>query len=237
MSLGWPTLTVELTPEQLDWIISTSLNFFTKYHWEPNKYLVVSLKSYVPGIGMDLTDYHITSIQDIAFAKDRSFFGAGGDPFFGSYAYINGLGGGLPGFNTHTQSWIGGFTTWHNVNEFFDMAKRMTGSNPDWTYDRYTHILKLMPEPHHHQCYPICITCQVEAKLEDLYGNEFLHRICHAYSQILLGTIRSKFQNVPLLGGGQLDGEALKQQGYAELDQVREEILKTETPGQVCFIG
>lgn len=27
------------------------------------------------------------------------------------------------------------------------MAKRMTGSQPDWTYDKRTQVLKLMPEP------------------------------------------------------------------------------------------
>ena len=104
------------------------------------------------------------------------------------------------------------------------------GSNPDWTYDEYTGILKLMPEPcNGNQC--ILLTCNRQLPIQRYYGNEYVKRICLAKAKILLGQIRKKFQNVPLPGGGSID-TSIGDEGKAELEKIEEDIIKAESRGQ-----
>lgn len=123
-------------------------------------------------------------------------FGMHGDMFFGPYAYFgqgaSGLGSPMFGFGSGNP--VGGWVTFHGVMEFFDLCKRMTGSNPDWSYDRRTKILVLMPEP---RCLDrdqfALLTCNIEPPIEEFYGNEWVRRLVLAEAKILLGTVRKKF--------------------------------------------
>jgi len=77
------------------------------------------------------------------------------------------------------------------------MAERLTGSNPDFVYDKFTKILKLMPEPrqHGHDQFVLAI-CNCEPKMEEYYGNEYVRRLALGYCKQLLGTIRKKFAGI-----------------------------------------
>ena len=81
----------------------------------------------------------------------------------------------------------------------------------------------------------ILLTCQVLPPLEELYGNEYLRRICLAEAKILLGTIRKKFSNVQLIGGGNLD-TSIGDEGKEELNKIMEEIITAESKAQCCYI-
>jgi len=73
---------------------------------------------------------------------------------------------------------MGNWVTWHAVSEFFDLTKKMTGSNPDFQYDKDTGFMKLMPEP---RCksgnHMMLLTCQCVPPYEVLYGNEYVKRL------------------------------------------------------------
>ena len=234
--LGWPLVTVELSEEQLNWCIQNALEKYTKYaYFGPDKYLLLNLKQYEKGKGLNLEEFHISSIKTISFIADRSLMLGTGDIFWGGYAWM-GQNGGYPFFNTSTQSFVGCWTTYHNMHEFFELSRRMSGSMPDWQYDKTTKYLRLMPEPMLTRGNEVaCATCQVEPPLEELYGNEYVKRLCSAYAKILLGTVRSKFQNVQLLGGGQVD-TSIGDKGQAELDKIMEEIIKEESKGQWAYV-
>ena len=237
ISLGYPLVTVELTDEQLNFCIARALEVYTKYAYLGNdKYLVVNLKYYEPERGLNLSKYQIAAVKDISFARD-SAFAAGGDLFWGPYAYLNQGNGIYPFFNNGgTTPTLGGWVTWHAVNEFFDLTKRMTGSNPDWTFDKSTQYLKLMPEPVNKKCNSmILLTFQCIPPLEELYGNEYVKRLILAQAKILLGTIRKKFSSIQLIGGGQLD-TTIGDEGREEWNQIIENIIRDESKGQCCYI-
>ena len=169
---GYPILTVELTDSQLNSAISNAMRIFTKYFYTPDKYLVLNLKHYKPGIGIDLSEFKVMAVKDISYQRD-AVLGYGVDPFFNPYAYF-GQGQGGPFFGMGNGNSVGTFTTFHNLNEWFHMAERLTGSNPDFTYNKITKILKIMPEPRHYYANPysgktfrhpahyILATCQCE---------------------------------------------------------------------------
>ena len=134
--MGYPLVTVELNDNQLNACIANAIRIFTRYEYHPESYLAVNLKYYKPGVGLDLHEFKIMSVKDIATQRDN-IFGNSPDPFFGMYAYM-GQGQGSPMFGMGNANPVGMWTLWHNAHEFFDLSKKMCGSNPDYYFDKVT---------------------------------------------------------------------------------------------------
>lgn len=234
--LGYPLVTVELNDAQLNVCVQNALEKYTKYaYMGANKYLVVDLNHYEPGRGLNLSKFRIQSVKDISLPRDNAF-AQGGDLFWGPYAML-GQGQGIFPFNHQgAMPAMGSWVTWQAVTEYFDLVKKMTGSNPDFQYDPVTKYLKLMPEPKRHRdVNVILLTCQVIPPYEVLYGEEWVKRAALAYAQILLGNIRKKFSSISLIGGGQLD-TSIGDEGREALNQLIENIIKDTGAGQCCYI-
>ena len=214
----------------MNYCIARATEVYTKYAYlGADKYLVVDMNNYKPGKGLDMHGFNIASVKDISLPRDNAF-ATGGDMFWGAYAFL-GQGNGLyPMFNKGgTTPSMGNWVTWHMVSEFFDLTKRMTGSNPDFRYDKSTQFLTLMPEPRYHGRHNLMLlTCQVIPPMEELYGNEYVKRLALAHAKILLGTIRKKFAGVTLPGGGQID-TSIGDEGKEELNQIMENIVTAES--------
>lgn len=235
ISLGYPLVTVELTEEQLNFCIASGTELYTKYAYFEPKYLTVDLGRYEHGRGINLKCLNIASVKEIGMPRDN-MFSQGGDIFWSPYAFTGQGQGVMPFGNNSNLPSMGNWVTWHAVNEYMDLVNRCTGSNPDFRYDRATGYLRLMPEPGQNRANNwMLITAQMIPEYEELYGNEYVRRICIAKAKILLGTIRKKFANVQLLGGGQLD-TTIGDEGKEELDKILEEIITAESKAQCCFI-
>lgn len=248
--LGAPLVTVELNETQFDAIIGDAVEFYTKYAWFGDKYLLLDLNQYEHGKGIDTSKYRITSVKDISTSRDTLYGVAMSDPFFGFNAWLNGgngagwgfaggiLGGsGIGNTNGFGWNWGGGFVSYQCAQEFLQLAHKMTGMNPDFQFDHLHQRLFIYPEPRRiksrwHRW--ILLTCEIEPTLEELYGNNYLKRIVLAKAKILLGTIRSKFQNVQLVGGGSID-TSIKEEGQQELDKILEEIRLAEGNGNIWY--
>ena len=250
--LGAPLVTVELNETQFNAIIGDAVELYTKFAWFGTKYLLLDLNKYEPGKGLDTSPYRITSIKEMSTTRDTLYGVAMGDPFFGFNAMLNGgngtsfgFGGGVLGgsgygtTNGFGWNWGGGFVSYQCAQEFLQLAYKMTGMNPDFNFDHLHQRLFLYPEPRRRPCRWrrwLLVTCEVEPALDELYGNNFLKRIVLAKAKILLGTIRSKFQNVQLVGGGSID-TSIKEEGQAELDKVLEEIRSSESNGNLYYFA
>ena len=83
----------------------------------------------------------------------------------------------------------GSFITFHNYVEFKKMAARLMSSEPDWQYNRVAKRLVLIPEPqnmhsgiyHPHCNIPICMECEIEPPVWELYSEEHVTRLTLAY--------------------------------------------------------
>lgn len=245
--LGAPLITIELTDAQLDVCIGDAIQLYSKYAYFPEHYLVVNLKDYQfdtndpRNEGLCLSQWNVAVVNDIAVGRENMFGIGGNDMFFGWPAFFNGTTGlgGLGGssFATNNGNWVGGFTTYHNVHEFIELAHRMTGSNPDWIYNRRNFMLQLIPPPRDiKKDYWIVLTVECEPELDELYSEEYVRRITLAKAKILLGTIRSKFQGVNLVGGGTID-TSIKDEGNQELQTILENIRNDEGKGNFFIIS
>lgn len=242
-SLGYPSTTIEITDSQLCVAIGNALRIFTKYKYYPPKYLVLDLFHYKHGThpndvnaGLDLTPFKVMSVREIGYQRDN-MMGYGMDMFFSPYSYM-GQGAVGPFFGMGNGNAVGSFVTYQCMNEWFDMVKRMCGSNPDFQYDKTSRKLHLMPEP---QCAGkshrfIVATCFVEPPLETLLGEDYFLRLALAESKIIVGMVRKKFSGTQLLGGGQIDTEIFNE-GKEERDKLIEEIQKCEGIGQSFFLS
>ena len=230
-SLGYPSLTVEITDSQLAVAMANAMRIWTKYAYNPPKYLLLDLFFYKPQEGLDLTEFNVQSIRDIGFQRDN-MMGYGMDMFFSPYAYFGQGTGFGPMWGMGNGNSVGSWVSWQCMNEFMDLTKRMTGSNPDYQYDKNTKHLKLFPEPRcsEQQHRYICATCFVEPPLEQILGEDYFLRLSLAESKIIIGTVRKKFNGVQLLGGGQIDTEIFNE-GKEERDKLIEELQKCEGIG------
>lgn len=80
-------MSVELTDEQLNSCIADAISVYSKYAFTPEKYLTVNLRFYEHGKGIDLSEFNIMSVKDIALQRDN-IFGMHNDMFFGMYAFM-----------------------------------------------------------------------------------------------------------------------------------------------------
>ena len=233
--LGYPLNTIEIDDNQLNSCIGDAIRIFSQYAYFPEQYLTVNLKYYKPGVGIDLHEFNIMSVKDIATQRD-TIFGTQPDMFFGMYAYM-GQGQASPMFNMGTQNPVGMWTLYHNAHEFYDLSKKMTGSNPDFFYDKVTQHLRLMPEP---RCCGrdryILLICNCELPMEEYYGNNTVLQLALAEAKMLVGTIRKKFQGTTLLGGGTLDTE-IYNEGREAKEKILEDLIRRESKSQCFYVS
>ena len=233
--LGHPLNTIELDDNQLNSCVADAIRLFSKYEYRPEQYLSVNLKYYKPGVGLDLHEFKIMSVKDIATQRD-TIFGSQPDMFFGLYAYM-GQSQGAPMFGMNNVNHVGMWTLWHNAHEFYDLSKKMCGSNPGFFYDKVTQHLRLMPEPRPTGADRyILLTVNAEPPMEEYYGNDVVLHLALAEAKMLVGTIRKKFQGTALLGGGTLDTD-IYNEGKEEKDKILENLIVNEGKGQCFYVS
>lgn len=231
-TLGYSLITAELNEEMLDMCIDEATELYTKYCSFPEKYLIINLKEeYVPGVGINLSSRNVAAaygvempggnfgsmITDSIWSIPNAMLMSGAYPFFGA----GGTG-------------VGNWVTYHAAIEWLDLSKRMVGGL-QYEWDPYTQTLALIPEPTNLDK-SILVKVEIIPDDEHLYGNEYVKRIAVAKAKILLGTIRKKFSNLTLLGGGTVD-ITIGDEGREELDTILENIRTDESRGNGFIIG
>lgn len=230
-ALGYPLVTVELTPSQFEYCISRALAVYTKYASFGEKYIMVNLRDYDHENGyLDIKKYNISSIKDISFCQRHHGYTT--SDLFGRYGIWGMFGNGF----------AGNFITRQAAHEYLELARRWAAKKPDWTFNNKTGQLILHPAPGvgvvpswQHDFMPAIITCEIEPPLEELYSNEYVQRLALANAKILLGEIRGKFTGISLPGGGGVS-TALKDEGTKELAALIASIRKDESFGNFFYI-
>lgn len=243
--LGYPLITVELTPEQFDCCISNACHLYTKYATFQERYLCLDFKDYDEVKGLNIKKFNISRVKDISFVPYELFGTSTSELCFG-----------LPGFISGQ-----GLAMWHNFDfismqcayEFRELAERMLFPKPDWTYNNVTGYLIMYPSPKtlmmggtgkymvgsgdcRYNVNRAVATVEIEPTLEELYSNECVKSVVVGYAKMMLGTIRSKFTGVNLPGGAQVTGETLRIEGQAIIDKAIETIRANESYGNHFLI-
>ena len=206
----------------------------------PHKPDIELAKGYVPHHGVSLKQWRVTVVKGISTIRDRNLAIGHDDMLFGWPLLMNGQFGGLPyfgGTNAFGQNFTGSFITYQAFYEFTSLARRIMGSNPDWQFDRATQRLILIPEPDPRvdDNYAL-LEVECEPPIDEIYQEEYFRRIVLAKCKIMLGTIRSKFGSVQLLGGGQINTD-IGNEGREELKEIIDNIMRDTSIGQGFIIS
>lgn len=229
--LGEPLVTVELTNDQLDVCINNALELFTKYVSQDEEYYVCDLSGYTSGVGIVLPsnvvsvfameDSDVTSHGNVAtlFSIPNSMWNAGVLPQF------SGKG-------------TGGWITFELALEYLKFIKKFIGGGGfTFNYNPRNKMLKLVPDPIKEKITgKLVLGCWVIRDESMQYGEYWVKHYALAEAKIMLGTIRSKFSGVQLLGGGQVD-TSIKADGIAEREKLREELRRQESTPYGFFAG
>lgn len=130
---------------------------------------------------------------------------------------------------------MGGLLTWNLYNEYLNTASTMFGGNYNFTWNTVTKKLQIIRAPRGPE--EILVWMYVyrpeEQLFVDPYAGMWLLDCSIAYSKIILGEAREKFQTLAGPQGGiSMNGTQLKTEGTAELASLEEQLKIFADGGQ-----
>lgn len=171
-------------------------------------------------------------VQFVRYAYRRGIGSSGGtgaiDPF--SLAFTNnlyllsGTGGGSGGMST---GGTGSLATYDLAMGFQELAGRLFGREVIFTFSQTSHTIQF------HRKFPGIETILLQvymmrpegALIEGIYSKPWIRDATVANAKIIIGEARSKFSQIAgPQGGSTLNGEAMKQEGLAELERLENEV-------------
>lgn len=239
--LGHPLVTVELTPSQFDVCISNAMHTYTKFATFADKYLCIEFSEYDEQAGLNVKSFNISQVKDINFVPPTHLGMTTSELTFG-----------MSGAISQQATWRHfSFVSYQAFHEYKALAERMLFPKPDWTYNNITGKLLLYPSPYKllHGNYrysagmnsrykmPAVLTVECEPDLEELYSNECIRTLTFGYAKIILGTVRSKFTDVSLPGGGQISGDDMRREGQDMINAGIEMVRTNESFGNMFEIA
>lgn len=126
----------------------------------------------------------------------------------------------------------GGLATWDFFSQYQETLGRVFGSELDFHWEPVLHKLTLIRKFRHKEELMIHVYNEKpdNIMIEDPYVGTWIRDYSLAQCKIMLGTARAKFSQLSGPDGAvTLDGEAMKQEGYTELERLEQEVLNFHT--------
>jgi len=224
--LGYPTINVELTDEQLDISIEDSIQFYNDENYGEGSYRTYLTFNATSGVDeYVLSGDNIQDVFDFSFQSSNgginTLFSPANTLLYNDWVlkgnYPSG-GGSCQGQELTSYQIAMGHL--QDIKNMFEKKYRV-----DWWSQKQT--LKITPTPNEDLTGVLLI--YKKSELVDLLNNRWVKRLSVAKAKKLWGFILSKV-SMQLPGGGNFNGEKIEQQGITEIEQVEEEIRKTSEP-------
>lgn len=229
--LGAPLLKVELTEEHCRDSVSIALRWFAAKKGFIRDYrlqLIPNVTEYVLPDDVDIVTEVVFPFSDYDITPYAS-------PWAWAWPNENmmvpfGYGG---SYGQGSQGETGGYlSSWQQVLQYTDTARRILGADPEWRQENRTLYLlprKLSPTTPKAIVYYTSNTFD----LLDLNQRDFdlVRRYALAQAKLDLGRIRSKYDQYPTAQGSTgLDGNTLLGEGQQEIEVLNEEIADSAMP-------
>lgn len=220
-SLGEGLITVELSDDQLNLCIDNALELFSMWVTFDQQYLAIDVKDYVEDVGYTMPSnvVDISNLQDdlLAVGNVNMLFSLGN-------TLLNS--GNWPSFRGGSYNWL----QYEQAMQFIDLTKRMTGGGFKFNYSCRSKILTLYPDPIKEKMEGhIVLGVYVMRPEQEQMGEMWVKKYALANAKVILGTVRSKFANVQLLGGGTID-TSIGQIGQEEMKELESQLPSMSGP-------
>lgn len=133
-------------------------------------------------------------------------------------------------------------TSWTAMNQWRKDRDKLLATKHSWHFDPHTQYFTLSPQPRKdRERFFGVLHCYVEEPLRNVIKSPWVWRYALALCKIIIGTVRSKWGDVQLLGGGVISGNTLLQAGEAEKKELEQQLIEKRGFGEaeppVFFIG
>ena len=118
--------------------------------------------------------------------------------------------------------------SWYVLKQWLDTREKVLALRRDVRFDPRTQYLQLFPEPRNTRFWGI-LTCYVERPLVDVIKEQWVYQYALALTKIAIGTIRGKYQNTTLFGGGTINA-AILEDGKTEKAELEKKLYES-APG------
>lgn len=106
--------------------------------------------------------------------------------------------------------------SWHVVKDWVKTREKVLSIKRDVQFDSRTQYLRFIPQPRQTTDFVGVIQCYVERPLRDIVKEKWVLEYATALAKVMWGRILTKVNNVNLLGGGTLNGNAILTEGLEE---------------------
>ena len=219
--LGWPLLSVELTDDMLDDCINDAILAFSEYAYQDRRFFAFELKDYVEGVGLEMPIGMTIVTRLVSNAVGPNAVGAGKID-----NYMNDLiANGAIGFPMLGRPAGAGWTNYELAMSYLDLSQKMLGGDYDFSYDPRSRILTLYPDPVKAKQEKGWIVVEAQCVRSDdkQFGDNWVKAMALAKAKIVLGTVRGKFSDVSLPGGGKIN-DSDKDEGRTDEERLMTEL-------------
>lgn len=134
-------------------------------------------------------------------------------------------------------------TSWYGLGEWRKTREKMLATKRDWSFNKDTQYLTLSPQPRQDGSrFFAAFRAYVEKPLRVIIKEQWVFKYALAICKEILGRVRSKWgDNVQLIGGGSLSGNALAQEGVNEKKELEQMLVEkrgySDAPPPRFFVG
>ena len=114
--------------------------------------------------------------------------------------------------------------SWYVLKQWLDTREKVLALRRDVRFDARSQYVQLFPEPRDTRFWGI-LTCYVERPLTDIIKEQWVYQYALALTKIAIGTIRGKYQNTQLFGGGTINA-AILEDGKAEKIELEKKLYE-----------
>jgi hypothetical protein len=225
LMLGAPAVAIELDQQQLDLAVDQALKIFEDYC--PREYFDYYVFQATPGKSVYELPPDVGLVRNVFYKTMGNFAFQASDldgaipiEYFypgGAYASIQG------GLIDPIQPIWGRMGEWSLYKMYERMYSRISSNLGGWEWVSGFRHIKLYPTPFATQK---VIVHYLQKQKDWNEVTEAMQMGALAYGKIMLGRIRSKFEQIPGPGGGGgLDGNTLLQEGREDLEKWRENLI------------
>lgn len=226
-ALGEPVLCVEISNEQLDWIITDTIQLFQRYMYGEGLYEDYILLNVSPKVSA----YALSGVEDVV---DLQLSNAGGinTLFSNTHQLLYNdwvVQGNYPGGPGNIPGMGGGniLSDYQGTMQYLEEIKNTFGRRYTAYYRGNRNELVILPTP---ETSGVCMM-RVYKKdaAENLYNNILIKRMAVAKAKKQWGLHLKKY-SLTLPGGGTLNGDSIYQDGVTEETELMESFRKESEP-------
>ena len=124
--------------------------------------------------------------------------------------------------------------SWYTLKNWLEVRDKMLATRRSYTFDERTQTLVFYPPPRtpgSGSHFWGTVACYVERPLRDVIKEQWVFQYALALTKIGVGSVRGKYNNTALFGGGTINYNDLLSQGLEEKKELEGKLFSGASPG------